>query len=355
MINLKRIGIFLVAALLLMRLGDGWIDNSWAGGPYAPFGVTDMGWMSENLARPSLNAYEEARALQYQDLVDKALMEWEKEPRSLSAKVLRGSTLHRQVVNARAYPYSAIGRVNVVVTYRSRLHCTGSLIGVRVVVTAAHCLYINKLAAWAAPKYIHFVAGFQRGDYLAHSTAERIIVPDNYAGRLVGGKKNHENDWALIILNEPVGEQVGYLGWRALDKEEAVAFTREKTPLLMAGYPRDRKQVISIDSNCHLSQILSQFRILGHKCKILNGDSGGPLAVAGRVNKNELNVIAINSAVGETGDGRKINSAISLTSFADAIRAALLETEGAESENGRSGRGPHVAYQVRDYLLDESW
>ena len=65
-----------------------------------------------------------------------------------------------------------IGRVNM----DGRGHCTGTLVGENLVLTASHCIWDKKGERWYKSSLVHFVAGYNQYGYAGHSPAARIAL-----------------------------------------------------------------------------------------------------------------------------------------------------------------------------------
>ena len=119
----------------------------------------------------------------------------------------------RVIVEAREYPWSALGRVNT----GGRGYCTGILISPSHVLASAPCLYNRIEGRWWHKSEVHFVAGYQRDRYLADSPVRAYQKAPAYDPRAGATLGNIANTWALITLSKPIGRETGWLGLQALE------------------------------------------------------------------------------------------------------------------------------------------
>src|SRR5690606_22222288 len=147
---------------------------------------------------------------------------------------------------AQEYPWSALGRVNLA----GQGFCTGVLVAPQRVLTQARCLYSEREARWFRPFELHFVAAYQRDSYLADSAVSDFTVAPGFNPQAGTSLANLASNWALVALQQPVGQRTGWLGltWDSKELEAAAAVARGA--YLRAGYRSDRPHAVSLHFGC---------------------------------------------------------------------------------------------------------
>jgi protease YdgD len=196
-----------------------------------------------------------------------------------------GSADPRQEVSVRQAPWRSVGRVQTELGGR----CTGVLVAMNRVLTAAHCLLSPRNPGqFVQPSSVHFLLGYDRGESNGMSRVAAFTVGPGYqpGGQAVGA------DWALLALVNPIGSP-----------ERVLPLLREvpppRTQVMLGGYQQDRPEVLMADTACRL---LGQFRdpsgrsVLAHDCAGTRGASGSPL-LARSPDGSRWGVIGVLSAV----------------------------------------------------------
>lgn len=216
----------------------------------------------------------------------------------------------RDIVDAAAPPWSAIGRLNFAST-NLRQHCTGTLIGESTVLTAAHCLYNLPRKTWIPATSLRFVAGYQRGAAAARAAGVRYVLDPVQDSSSRDFRGSFSQDWALVELDAPIGRQVGIL-----PLPEPGDNTTVGSETMLAGYAGLLPHALTVARDCGPWQLASNGKLGLGTCAAMTGDSGAPVLIE---KDGRLIVIGVHNAVARDAAGRLRTIAVP----ADVFRSYL--------------------------------
>ena len=189
--------------------------------------------------------------------------------------------------------------------------CTATLVSPRIALTAAHCLYSQKLKQFVPARTVRLLFEYEAGNYNILSRVANYEIGRGYDPE--NELKTLGFDWAILNLTENVSVS------------STLSVSSETIPpgaeITLAGFHKGQAHVLSADQHCKVVAISGN--VLLSTCMATHGDSGGPVLIKGPNQNYRIIGIEVGTVHTKAGLDYSASAATSNSTFQNAMKSAL--------------------------------